>query len=110
MMRIVIVGGSRMDEEHLSRVAAAAAVSLQLTPLPRHESREHGGSREPTWPEELEQEQSAVPPRALVFEALERPDLAAVILRAVRGDARFHHVATLIAVSPGHVARIDTAT
>jgi hypothetical protein len=111
MMRIVIVGGSRKDEEHLMRVAAAAAVSLELARLKRHEPRELlGASEPPTTPDELEQDPSAAPPRALVFEALERPELASVILRRVRGDCRFEQVAMLVAVSPGHVARIDTTT
>lgn len=109
MMRVVIVGGSGKDEEHLSRVAAVVSVSLELAQLRRHEPRELVSPGDKAWPEEREEE-AAARPRALVIEALDRPDLANLLLRAVRGDPRFDQVAALVAVSPGHVARIDTAT
>ncbi|MBX3183237.1 MAG: response regulator transcription factor [Polyangiaceae bacterium] len=46
-------------------------------------------------------------PRALVFEALDRPDLAVGALRAVRREAQFDGVGALIAVTVGQVARVE---
>ena len=46
-------------------------------------------------------------PRVLLFEALDRPDLAVAALRAVRKDPTFENVAALIAVKVGQVARIE---
>jgi transcriptional regulator len=108
-MRIVIVGGCERDEEQLSHVLRATTPSLDFERLRRHEPRElqQRGDAEL---DELELAASAVTPRALLFEALDRPDLAVGALRAVRGEARFVAVAALISVSPGHVARIDTTT
>jgi DNA-binding response OmpR family regulator len=107
-VRIVIVGGCPSDEESLSRVARAASLSLSCELLRRHEPRELVRQAGHAALEELEPEESQAKPRALVLEALDRLDLAAVALRALRVEARFDAVAMLIAVSPGHVARIDT--
>ncbi len=47
--------------------------------------------------------------RALVFEALDRPDLAVAALKAVRKESYFDGVGALVAVSVGQVARVDPA-
>lgn len=49
----------------------------------------------------------AARPRALVFEALDRPDLAVGALRAVRREPLFEGVGALIAVTVGQVARVE---
>lgn len=49
-------------------------------------------------------------PRALVFEALDRPDLAVAALRAVRREPIFDNVGALIAVTVGQIARIEPST
>ncbi|HXK20012.1 MAG TPA: response regulator transcription factor [Polyangiaceae bacterium] len=51
-----------------------------------------------------------VRPRALVFEALDRPDLAVAALRAVRKEPYFDNVDAIIAVTVGQIARIDPST
>ena len=51
-----------------------------------------------------------VRPRALVFEALDRPDLAVAALRAVRKEPYFDNVGAIIAVTVGQIARIDPST
>ncbi len=51
-----------------------------------------------------------VRPRALVFEALDRPDLAVAALRTVRGESSFDSVGALIAVSVGQVARVEPSS
>ncbi|MBN2193813.1 MAG: response regulator transcription factor [Polyangiaceae bacterium] len=48
-----------------------------------------------------------VRPRALLFEALDRPDLAVAAFRAVRKEAYFDNVGALVAVTVGQVARIE---
>ncbi len=45
--------------------------------------------------------------RALVVEALDRPDLAAAALRAMRKEARFSGTGAIVAVSPAQVARLE---
>jgi DNA-binding response OmpR family regulator len=49
-------------------------------------------------------------PRALVFEALDRPDLAIAALRAVRKEQTFDNVGALIAVTVGQMARVDPSS
>jgi DNA-binding response OmpR family regulator len=51
-----------------------------------------------------------VRPRALLFEALDRPDLAAAALRAVRKEHYFDNVGALVAVTTGQVARIEPSS
>jgi DNA-binding response OmpR family regulator len=111
MMRIMIVGGCRKDEEHLSRVATGAGIEVALEQQRREgaselEARNDGG----LFAAELEPDEPEPRPRALVFEALDRPDQANALLRAVRADACFDGVPMIIAVAPGHVARLDTGT
>ncbi|HEX2877908.1 MAG TPA: response regulator transcription factor [Polyangiaceae bacterium] len=48
--------------------------------------------------------------RALLFEALDRPDLAIAALRAVRKEQLFDNVGTLIAVTVGQIARIEPSS
>jgi DNA-binding winged helix-turn-helix (wHTH) protein len=48
--------------------------------------------------------------RALIFEALDRPDLAMAALRAVRKEPTFDNVGALIAVTVGQIARIDPSS
>jgi hypothetical protein len=52
-------------------------------------------------------EELGIHPRALLFEALDRPDLAVAALRAVRKERYFDNVAALVAVTVGQVARIE---
>jgi DNA-binding winged helix-turn-helix (wHTH) protein len=52
-------------------------------------------------------EELDVRPRALLFEALDRPDLAVAAFRAIRKEPFFDNVGALIAVTVGQVARID---
>jgi DNA-binding winged helix-turn-helix (wHTH) protein len=49
-------------------------------------------------------------PRALVFEALDRPDLAVAALRTVRRETYFDNVGALIAVTVGQVARVEPSS
>jgi DNA-binding winged helix-turn-helix (wHTH) protein len=49
-------------------------------------------------------------PRALVFEALDRPDLAVAALRAMRKEPYFDNVGALITVTLGQVARIEPSS
>ena len=51
-----------------------------------------------------------VRPRALVFEALDRPDLAVAALRTVRGEQVFENVGAIIAVTVGQVARVEPSS
>ncbi len=48
--------------------------------------------------------------RALVFEALDRPDLAIVVLRAVRKESCFDGVGALIALTVGQLARVEPSS
>jgi DNA-binding response OmpR family regulator len=50
---------------------------------------------------------SEVRPRALLFEALDRPDLAIAALRAVRKEQLFDNVGAIICVTVGQIARVD---
>lgn len=47
--------------------------------------------------------------RAVVVEALDRPDLAATALRAIRREPRLERTPSLLAVSEPHVSRLDLA-
>lgn len=49
-------------------------------------------------------------PRALLFEALDRPDLAIAALRAVRKEQVFDNVGAIIAVTVGQMARIEPSS
>jgi DNA-binding response OmpR family regulator len=49
-------------------------------------------------------------PRALVFEALDRPDLGIAALRSVRKESTFDSVGALIAVTVGQIARIEPSS
>ena len=55
-------------------------------------------------------DERGVRPRALLFEALDRPDLAAAALRAVRKEHYFDNVGALVAVTTGQVARIEPSS
>lgn len=57
-----------------------------------------------------EDEEYEVKPRALVFEALDRPDLAVAALRAVRKEPYFDNVGAMVAVTVGQVARIEPSS
>lgn len=58
---------------------------------------------------EDDDDEREVRPRVLLFEALDRPDLAVAAFRAVRKEQYFDSVAAIIAVTVGQVARIDPA-
>jgi len=49
-------------------------------------------------------------PRALLFEALDRPDLAIAALRAVRKESAFDNVGAIVAVTVGQMARIEPSS
>jgi DNA-binding winged helix-turn-helix (wHTH) protein len=49
-------------------------------------------------------------PRALLFEALDRPDLAMAALRAVRKEQIFDSVGAIVSVTVGQIARIDPSS
>lgn len=55
-------------------------------------------------------EEQDVTPRALLFEALDRPDLAVAALRAVRKEPYFDSVGAVVAVTVGQVARIEPSS
>jgi DNA-binding winged helix-turn-helix (wHTH) protein len=55
-------------------------------------------------------EDQNVRPRALVFEALDRPDLAVAALRAVRKESYFDNVGAIVAVTVGQLARIEPSS
>jgi DNA-binding winged helix-turn-helix (wHTH) protein len=55
-------------------------------------------------------EENDVKPRALLFEALDRPDLAVAALRAVRKEPFFDTVGAIISVTVGQVARIEPSS
>jgi DNA-binding response OmpR family regulator len=59
---------------------------------------------------EDDDEELGVKPRAFVFEALDRPDLGVVALRALRKEQVFDGVGALVAVTVGQVARVDPAS
>jgi len=49
-------------------------------------------------------------PRALLFEALDRPDLAIAALRAVRKESTFDNVGSIVSVTVGQMARIEPSS
>jgi DNA-binding winged helix-turn-helix (wHTH) protein len=49
-------------------------------------------------------------PRVVVFEALDRPDLAVAALRALRKEPYFDNVGALVTVTVGQVARIEPSS
>ncbi len=55
-------------------------------------------------------DEQEIRPRALVFEALDRPDLAVAALRAMRKESYFDNVGALIAVTVGQIARIEPSS
>ncbi|MFO0564994.1 MAG: response regulator transcription factor [Polyangiaceae bacterium] len=55
-------------------------------------------------------EEFGVRPRAMVFEALDRPDLAVAALRALRRESSFDGVGTLVALTVGQIARVEPAS
>ena len=55
-------------------------------------------------------EETDTKPRALIFEALDRPDLAVAALRAVRKEPFFDTVGALIAVTVGQIARVEPSS
>jgi DNA-binding response OmpR family regulator len=54
--------------------------------------------------------ENGVRPRVLVFEALDRPDLATSALRALRREPAFDGVAAIVAVTVGQLARIEPSS
>jgi DNA-binding winged helix-turn-helix (wHTH) protein len=76
---VAIIGGQTKDEEHLARIAASGGHQLEF-----YRAGPPGND---------------VGPRALVFEALDRADLAVGALRAVRQDPYFDTVGALIALN-----------
>jgi DNA-binding winged helix-turn-helix (wHTH) protein len=85
---IAIIGGQSQDEEHLARIAASSGQELEfcLRDAPFRVGND------------AEDDDTGVRPRALVFEALDRADLAVGALRAVRKDPYFDRVGALLAL------------
>lgn len=54
-----------------------------------------------------EEDAEGIWPRAIVVEAVDRPDLAAAALRSVRRQAGFEGVGAIIAVTTAQVSRLD---
>ncbi|MCK6535772.1 MAG: response regulator transcription factor [Polyangiaceae bacterium] len=59
---------------------------------------------------EDDDDERGVRSRALVFEALDRPDLAVVALRAVRKESFFDGVGALVALTVGQLARVEPSS
>ena len=59
---------------------------------------------------EDDDDEQDVRPRALLFEALDRPDLAVAALRAVRKEPYFDNVGAIVAVTVGQVARVEPSS
>jgi hypothetical protein len=59
---------------------------------------------------EDDDDEEDVGPRALLFEALDRPDLAVAALRAVRKESYFDNVGAIVAVTVGQVARVEPSS
>lgn len=99
-MRVLIVGGREQDSERLQRISARAGLELEVERVsPPRGARPELVSDEP---EDARNER----PLALVFEALERADRVVPVARALKDDAVFEDVGLLIALAPGHVARL----
>jgi DNA-binding response OmpR family regulator len=61
-------------------------------------------------PSRLFKEDEDAPARAIVVEAIDRPDLAVAALRALRREARLAGVGAALAVSVAQVARVDPSS
>lgn len=59
---------------------------------------------------EEDQPEAEARPRALLFEALDRPDLAIAALRAVRKEQTFDSVGAIISVTVGQIARVEPSS
>jgi DNA-binding response OmpR family regulator len=59
---------------------------------------------------EEDQPEQEARPRALLFEALDRPDLAIAALRAVRKEQTFDSVGAIISVTVGQIARVEPSS
>lgn len=101
-MRVLIVGGQEQHGERLQRIAARAGLELEVERL----SAPRGVRLEQ--PSDAEQE-GEPRPLALVFEALDRADLAVPVAFALKNDGVFEDVGLLVVLSPGHVARLGEA-
>jgi len=106
-MRVAIIGGRGEDEQHLARIAAKSGHALEFC-RPRQTARDDQlgiavdtldttGAHASGAPEQPDEPR--LQPRALVFEALDRPDLAILVLRAVRKDPYFDAVGAVIALN-----------
>jgi DNA-binding response OmpR family regulator len=92
---IIVVGHGPELEREEGAVTLLRALGAQVRPM------------------DLWDEPSAVAPaegdsvRAVIIEAMDRPDLAAAALRALRRESSLHGCGALIAVSVSQVARLD---
>jgi DNA-binding winged helix-turn-helix (wHTH) protein len=108
-MLVVVIGGRLEDEQHLSRIAAKSGHEFQFyRPSPGGEDGFGLAMKtlSDVAPGALAGEADARP-RALVFEALDRPDLAVVALRAVRKDPYFDGVGALLALHADQAANSE---
>jgi DNA-binding response OmpR family regulator len=83
---VTIIGGQSKDEEHLARLAASGGHQLEFY---------RAGAAAPI---AMEEPRAAIGPRALVFDAVDRPDLALGALRTLRQDPYFDGVGALLAL------------
>ncbi len=61
-------------------------------------------------PHRLFHDEDTPPPRALIVEALDRPDLAVAALRALRREPRLENVGALLAVRASQAARVEPSS
>jgi DNA-binding response OmpR family regulator len=128
-MRIAIIGGNSEDERHLGRLAEKAGHSLTFVHAPAAEvvllssgQRLEPASRESDSLAEVVRVLEADPreevgsgvrraarPRALVFDAQDRIDVALRVLSAVRRDAYFERVGTLVVVKREQAGALNVA-
>jgi DNA-binding winged helix-turn-helix (wHTH) protein len=108
-MLVLIIGGRAEDEQHLARIAAKSGHELQFH-RPAAEAEDGVGVAMSTTAEVTPggaETDTGARPRALVFEALDRPDLAVVALRAVRKDPYFDGVGALLALHADQAANSE---
>jgi DNA-binding winged helix-turn-helix (wHTH) protein len=102
-MRVLIVGGKREHSDQLARIAVGAGLELEIERIsPPHATlldtgRDRGASDEGGGEQR---------PLALVFEALDRPELAVASLGVIKNHAVFEDVSAIVVVVPGQVARL----
>lgn len=98
---IAVVGHESMLEREEGAASSLRALGADVRPLDLWED-----------PSDLfhDDEDSGERARAIVVEALDRPDLATAVLRQLRKEPRLAGVGALLAIHEPHVARVDPAS